>query len=144
MSLPFSEYIMRIAQTVAERSTCPRASVGAVITQGGRIIATGYNGAPSGIKHCEDHGCIVYDEHCVTAVHAELNAILQAARSGVSTENATLWVTHLPCLYCTKAIINVGIKNVYYGIAYRPDKLALRFFEDAKVQVIQLVFPERN
>jgi dCMP deaminase len=114
------EYFMAIAKTVSTRSTCLRRNVGAVIVRKKRIITTGYNGAPSGLGHCVDRGCLreelnvpsgERDELC-RAVHAEMNAIIQAAVHGVSTSRATIYVTTSPCLICAKAIINADIDRV--------------------------------
>ncbi len=115
------DYFLEIATVTAKRSTCPRLAVGAVIVNSDfHIISTGYNGAPRGARHCTEHGCAVdKDEHCTRAVHAEANAIVQAACAGVSTKNAYIFVTHAPCLGCTKLIINAGIKEVIYKDSYR-------------------------
>lgn len=106
----FSDMVM----TVANRSTCPRANVGAIIVAENRIISMGYNGAPSGMEHCEDVGCDMENDHCVRAIHAEANAIVFAARNGISTKGTALYVTHFPCKACTKLILNSGITEVYF------------------------------
>jgi dCMP deaminase len=92
--------------------------VGSVIVKNGMIVSTGYNGSPKGHKHCIDYGCIVEDDHCVRSIHSEMNAILQAARHGVSIEGAALYCTHVPCIRCARAIINSGIERVYYESDY--------------------------
>ena len=102
MRKPWDDYFMDMARMVATRATCDRKQVGAVIVRDRRTIASGYNGSVSGDVHCEDHGCKVVDGHCIRTVHAESNAILQCAKFGVSTDGATLYVTHFPCLQCTK------------------------------------------
>jgi len=109
-------YYLEVAKTVAKRSTCPKKSVGAVLVRNGSIISTGYNGAPSGRMHCEDYSmtignaCFPTDEgKCTIAVHAELNAILQAAKNGQATNGSKMYVTHKPCDNCNKAMINSGI-----------------------------------
>jgi dCMP deaminase len=117
------DYCLEIAAVVARRSTCPRLSVGAVIvTPEYQIISTGYNGAPAGADHCCDKGCAMDEAgHCTRAVHAEANAIVQAARHGAATRGCFMFATHQPCLRCTHLIINAGIKLVAYTEAYKDD-----------------------
>jgi len=107
-------YYLRIAQTVALRSTCLRLQVGAVLVRDYRILSTGYNGAPRGLPHCTPETCNPEVEHCLATVHAELNAILCAAYNGVATRGSTLYCTHTPCPACARAIINAGIKKVIF------------------------------
>ena len=136
------EYLMNIASIIALRGTCPRAKVGAVLTREGRIISTGYNGSPSGTAHCIDKGCIL-DERgkCIRTVHAELNCICFAAKHGIRTEGTTLYVTYSPCLECAKAIINAGIKKVFYSKEYTPN--GLRLLIEAQVDTTQYrIIPE--
>ena len=110
---------MEIAQLVAKRSTCVKAHVGAVIVKGGRIIATGYNGAPSGLDHCLDKGCLLDEQgHCQRCVHAEVATISFSARYGVPLEGSTLYITHAPCIHCAKVIVNSGIEAVIYQHPY--------------------------
>jgi len=138
------EYFMEIASVVAKRSTCLRNQVGAVIVRDKRILATGYNGAPKGLPHCLDIGCIREQNNIPSgerhelcrAVHAEQNAILQAAIHGVSTENTTIYCTHQPCILCAKMMINAGIKKVVYANQY-PDTAALEFLKQANVEVVK-------
>jgi dCMP deaminase len=130
-------YFMRIAAQVASRSTCPRRSVGAVIVKDKRILTTGYNGSPSGMPHCTDVGCLMVDGHCVRTLHAEQNAIMQAAHFGVSTRGAEIFITSSPCLTCATMIINAGITRVWYWEGY-PDPLALEFLEGAGVGIERL------
>lgn len=111
------ELLANVAKLVAKRSTCQRASVGAVLARDGRIISMGYNGAPAGIKHCEHDMAI--QEPCLRTVHAEANAIAFAAKNGVSTDGTTMYCTHSPCNDCAKLIINAGIAKVMYWEAYR-------------------------
>lgn len=140
------EYFSEIASVVAKRSTCMRNRVGAVIVRDKRIISTGYNGAPSNMKHCLDLGCIREQQNIESgtrhekcrAVHAEQNAIIQAALHGVVTEGATLYCTHQPCILCAKMIINAKIKRVVYVTPY-PDNDAIDFFKDAGVEVVQML-----
>ncbi len=125
-------YFMQIAFVVATRATCPRRSVGAVIVHDKRILATGYNGAPRGLAHCTEVGCYIVAGHCIRALHAEQNAILQAAMNGVSTKGATLYVTCQPCNHCAKMIINAGIQRVVFQGDY-PDEFALELFAEAGI-----------
>ncbi|MBN1134410.1 MAG: cytidine/deoxycytidylate deaminase family protein [Methanosarcinaceae archaeon] len=139
------EYFIEIASVVAKRSTCIRNRVGAVIVRDKRIISTGYNGAPSNMQHCLDIGCIRQQQNIESgtrhekcrAVHAEQNAIIQAALHGVVTEGATLYCTHQPCILCAKMIINAKIKRVVYVTPY-PDNDAIDFFKDSGVEVVQM------
>lgn len=116
-------YFLQIAATVSERSTCLRRSVGAVLVRDRRILATGYNGSPEGLPHCTDVGCLIVDGHCVRTLHAEQNALLQAATHGVSTEGATIYVTSEPCLQCTKMLLNARVRRIVYRDPYE-DPLA--------------------
>ncbi len=117
----FDDYFMSIAHIVATRSTCDRLRAGAVLIKDKRIIATGYNGAPSGLPHCDgEEGHKMEEGHCIRTLHAEENTILQLASSGgTSSQGATLYTTHNPCYHCTKKIITAGIKKVICGTTYR-------------------------
>lgn len=130
---------MNIAATVATRSTCDRAAVGAVLVRDKRILTTGFNGSPAGLPHCDDAGHLMVDGHCVRTTHAEANAIIQAALHGISTRGAICYVTHFPCLGCTKMLINAGIQAIIYADAYRVDTNARAFFEAAGVETRQVV-----
>jgi dCMP deaminase len=121
----------------AMRSTCCRLHVGAIIAFDDRPIASGYNGAPSGMEHCNDDNCTSQPQ-CDRTVHAEMNAILFAAKYGVPIEGATLYTTHQPCLNCAKAIINSGIDRVVYEFPYRKRE-GLDLLEKARVEVVQLI-----
>lgn len=109
---------MKIAEIVATRSTCDRRSVGAVLAKEKVILSTGYNGAPRGMAHCDESGHEIVDGHCVRTVHAEANAIVQAARNGVAVEGATMYLTHSPCYDCFKMMVNAGINGVCYSDFY--------------------------
>ena len=135
---PWDTYFMRIAEDVATRSTCDRAFVGAVLVREKHIISTGYNGSPAGLEHCDDVGHLMVEGHCVRTVHAEVNAIIQAAVFGLATKDAVCYVTHFPCLNCTKMLINAKISKLYYKNAYRVDPIALQFFETAAVEIQQV------
>ncbi|TAK10323.1 dCMP deaminase family protein [bacterium] len=126
--LSWHQYFMTITRQVAERSTCKRAKVGAVIVRDKNILATGYNGAPAGMPHCIDVGCLIYqsktpngdtEENCFRTIHAEMNAIAQAAKNGASIKDASIYITHTPCIHCLKVLVNTGIKNIYYEIPYK-------------------------
>lgn len=138
MSRPtWDSYFMKIAEDVAVRSTCDRAKVGAVLVKDKHIISTGYNGSPAGLEHCDDVGHLMVDGHCVRTVHAEVNAIIQAAVFGLATKDAVCYVTHFPCLNCTKMLINARISKLIYLNAYRVDPIALEFLETAGVVMEQ-------
>lgn len=132
------EYFMQLARTVATRSTCPKASVGALLVKDGSIISTGYNGSPVGEPHCDEAGHNESaDGHCQRAVHAEMNAILQAAKHGNSTKDSTLYITHFPCNHCLKAVRNAGITHIVYDKPYKTDEnfISLRHFTIYQVSV---------
>jgi dCMP deaminase len=138
----WDEYFIEVAVLVSKRATCLRRSVGAVLVKDKRILATGYNGAPSGITHCETAGCLrekldipsgERHELC-RGLHGEQNALLQAALYGVNTKDSTLYITSSPCIICAKMIINAGIKEIVIKGHY-PDRMALDFLKEAKVRV---------
>jgi dCMP deaminase len=114
---------MNIAQVVATRSTCPRKYVGAVIVRNRTILSTGYNGSIRGMPHCSDVGHMMEDNHCVATIHAEANAIIQAARNGVMIEGADVYVTASPCWNCFKQIANAGVRRIVYGEFYRDARI---------------------
>jgi dCMP deaminase len=122
MRATWNEYFMGIAHQAATRSTCQRKHVGAVIVRDRTVLSTGYNGSIRGLPHCEDSGCVMEDGHCITTVHAEANAILQAAKNGVSVDGAELYTTASPCWNCFKLIANAGIRTIYYGEFYRDER----------------------
>ena len=140
----WEKYFMDIAFLVAKRSTCLRRSVGAVLVKNKRILATGYNGAPSGIRHCSETGCLrerlnvpsgEKHELC-RGIHAEQNSIIQAAFHGVSIKGATLFCTNLPCSICAKMIINAGITRIYFHDGYA-DAMSEEMLKEAGVEVIR-------
>lgn len=135
--LTWNDYFMNIAHEVAKRSTCERAQVGAVIVRDRRILTTGYNGSPRGLPHCTEVGCLMENGHCIRTLHAEQNAIIQAALHGVSTEGATIYVTHQPCFNCAKTIINAGISEIVYDKEYQDDR-SLDFLHQAGVKITGL------
>lgn len=138
----WDQYFMKAAFLVKERSTCLRRQVGAVLVKEKQILATGYNGAPMGISHCDEKGCLrakldvpsgQRHEIC-RGLHAEQNVLLQAARHGVSSQGGILYITHTPCSICAKMIINAGIEEVVFVDAY-PDENALDFLKESKVKL---------
>ena len=116
---------MQIATDVATRATCPRKHVGAVIVRDKTILSTGYNGSIRGMPHCDDPdvGCMMEDDHCVATIHAEQNAILQAAKNGTAIDGSEIYVTASPCWPCFKAIANVGMKRIVFAEFYRDDRI---------------------
>ena len=142
----WDEYFMEMAVLTAKRSTCLRRQVGAVIVKDKHIVATGYNGAPRGLAHCEDKGGCLRQQMGVPsgerhelcrALHAEQNAIIQAAVQGNSIEGASIYVTNQPCVICAKMIINSGIKKIYIKDSY-PDPMAEELINEAGIEVIML------
>ena len=138
-------YFMDITRLVAKRSTCVRRAVGAIIVKNKRILSTGYNGAPSGIRHCMEAGCLREKMNVTSGerhelcrgIHAEQNAIIQAAYHGVSIKDATLYCTNLPCIICAKMIINAGIKKIYYDSGYA-DALSQDMLAESGIDLIKL------
>lgn len=132
---PKRDVYLRIAEITSLRGTCPRAQVGAVLVMDGRLISTGYNGAPSHMAHCTDVGCQIENGHCIRAVHAEANAIAFAARKGIATEGATLFCTHEPCSTCAKLLINAGIVAVHYMTSYSHTHHGIALLSEAGIKV---------
>jgi dCMP deaminase len=145
---PWDAYFMEIAGIVAKRSTCLRRKVGALVVKDTRILSTGYNGAPSGLAHCEDVGCVRQAMNVASGerhelcrgLHAEQNAIIQAAYHGVSIKDAALYSTHLPCSICVKMIINAGILRILYLEGY-PDDLAGNLVSESGIIIEQVARP---
>ena len=147
----WNQYFMEIASLVAKRSTCRRRAVGAVIVKDKRILSTGYNGAPTGVSHCIDIGCLREElgiasgerhELC-RGIHAEQNAIIQAAYHGVCIKGASLFCTNLPCAICAKMIINAGIETIYYLDGYA-DEMSQQFFKEANINVVQMTCDQQG
>jgi dCMP deaminase len=133
----WDSYFLEIARVVSTRGTCNRKRVGAVIVRDRRILATGYNGSVRGLPHCDDVGHEMEESHCVRVVHAECNAIAQAARNGVAIFGSTIYVTASPCYPCFKLIANAGITEIHFAEFYRDD----RIFDAARDARIVLVMP---
>lgn len=137
-------YFLQMAQVVAGRSTCLRRQVGAVIVKDKQILSTGYNGSPSGLKHCAEAGCLRQtlgvpsgERHEICrAVHAEQNALIQSAKHGAAINGADIYTTVQPCVLCTKMLINAGIRRVVFEVAY-PDALAMEIANEAGLELIE-------
>lgn len=144
-------YFMEITMLVARRSTCLRRAVGATVVNNRRILATGYNGAPSGIAHCVEKGCLRETMNIASGqrhelcrgIHAEQNAIIQAAYHGVSIRGSSLYCTNLPCSICTKMLINAGISEICYKEGYA-DELSLALLDEAGIHLRQIVITVRD
>ncbi len=141
----WDEYFMKITEVVSERATCVKRSVGAIIVKENRILSSGYNGAPKGMAHCGEAGCIRKEmgvasgqrhELC-RGLHAEQNAIIQAAWHGVRIEGGTMYCTYQPCVICVKMMLNAGIKRLVYSGSY-PDELAMKMIGESKLDVTRL------
>lgn len=141
----WDEYFQTITRDVADRSTCIRRHVGAIIVKDKRILATGYNGAPSGLAHCLTTGCLREElgipsgqkhELCRGA-HAEQNAVIQAARYGVSIDGATVYCTNQPCIVCAKILINAGVEKIIYENSY-PDELSEQMIKEAGIELVHM------
>ena len=146
----WDRYFLKICRVVAERSTCTRARVGAVIVRDRTILTTGYNGSPSGHPHCTDVGCLVLtsrnaegvdEENCIRTIHAEINAIAQAAKNGVSIDGADVYITHSPCMHCLKVLLNTGLKRICFEKSYKLDRVAW-LLEHSSVEMVQVEMPE--
>ncbi len=131
----WDEYFMNIGRVVASRATCDRKFVGAVIVRDKTILSTGYNGSIRSLPHCDEVGHMMENDHCVATIHAEANAIIQAAKNGVCIDGSTIYTTASPCWPCFKLIANAGIKRICFGEFYRDQ----RIFEFAKKLKIELV-----
>ena len=142
--ISWDEYFMAQSHLLSLRSTCSRLSVGATIVKDKRIVSGGYNGSIKGDEHCIDVGCKVVEGHCVRTIHAEINAILQCSKFGVGTEGATIYVTHFPCLNCTKSIIQAGIKEIWYANDYRNNEYARELLEKSGVVVRKIDYDVNN
>ena len=138
MRKSWDTYFMQITEIVASRSTCDRAFVGCVlVNKDHSIVSTGYNGSVAGNPHCDDVGHTMRDGHCIATIHAEMNALLYCAKEGIPTKDTICYVTHFPCLNCTKALIQAGIREVVYKNAYRVDDYAVSLFEKNNITLRQ-------
>jgi dCMP deaminase len=138
----WDEYFMNIARMVATRATCDRKHVGAVLVRDRTLLSTGYNGSIRGLGHCSEEGHMMEDGHCVRTVHAEANAIIQAAKNGVGIDGSTIYTTASPCWPCFKLVANSGVKRIVFGEFYRDE----RIFEHARrlgIELTELTVPAR-
>lgn len=139
MRKSWNQYFIELAENVATRGTCDRAYVGCVLVNSeNRIVSTGYNGSIKGNPHCDEVGHTMRDGHCIATIHAEMNALLYCAKEGISVKDCKAYVTHFPCLNCTKALIQAGISQIYYRNAYRIDEYAIELLEKNNIQHTQL------
>ena len=139
----WDEYFLKLAMLASERATCPRMHCGCVLVKNKEVIATGYNGSIPGDEHCEDVGCLVVDNHCIRTVHAEMNALIQAAKHGHAVEGASAYITNMPCTTCAKALIIAGIKRVVVFSDFH-DTLATEFFTKAGVKMDRHAVPAKD
>ena len=135
------EYFMNIAVQVSERGTCDRKRVGCILVKDKRILATGYNGSIVGSTHCDDEGHLMEDGHCIRTVHAEINALAQCAKYGVSCDGSIAYCNTYPCWDCFKAMINAGVKQIYYKDSYaaKSKDRVLNFSKELNIPVIKIV-----
>ena len=133
----WDEYFMNIARVVSTRATCDRKHVGAVLVRDKTILSTGYNGSIRGLPHCSEEGHLMEDGHCVRTIHAEANAVIQAARNGVRIDGATIYVTASPCWGCFKMIANAGCTRIVFGEFYRDDRI-FRFATQLGIELAPL------
>ncbi|WP_020008491.1 ComE operon protein 2 [Salinicoccus albus] len=140
MRIGWNEYFLAQSHLLSLRSTCERLKVGATIVKDNRVIAGGYNGSVSGEDHCIDVGCLLEDSHCIRTIHAEINALLQCSKFGVSTEGASVYVTHFPCVHCTKSLVQAGIKNIFYAKGYKNHEYALNLLDKTGVNYERIDF----
>jgi dCMP deaminase len=138
----WDEYFMNIAIQAATRSTCDRKHVGAVIVRDKTILSTGYNGSIRGLPHCDDVGHMMDNSHCVATVHAEANAIIQAAKHGTMINGADIYVTASPCWDCFKLIANSGIKRIFYHEFYRDERI-IKIARQAGIELAQVAFGKK-
>lgn len=136
----WDEYFLKLAMLASERATCPRLHCGCILVRDKRVVSTGYNGSIPGDEHCDEAGCLLVDNHCVRTVHAEMNALIQAARRGQAVEGATAYVTNMPCTTCAKSLITAGVTRVVVFSDYH-DTLATQFFTKAGVRIDKHAMP---
>ncbi|WP_419154717.1 deaminase [Weissella bombi] len=141
--ITWDKYFMLQAIMLAARSTCTRLHVGAVVVKDGRIIASGYNGSVSGTPHCTEVGDLIVDGHCIRAVHAEQNALMQLAKMGISADGAQVFVTDFPCVHCTKLLLQAGVTKINYLRNYHNDDFVSELLH-AKNVVIEQVKVDRT
>lgn len=136
--ISWEHYFTDITKKVSVRATCDRLKVGSVIVKENDIIATGYNGSPTNEVHCIEDGCLMKDGSCIRTIHAEINAIMQCVKHGISLSGATIYVTHYPCYNCAKHIVQVGIKDIVYLEDYRNDPETEELFNRQGVKITKV------
>lgn len=136
----WDEYFMKIAYEVSSRSTCDRKFVGAVIVRDKTILSTGYNGSIRGMPHCDEAGHDMVDGHCIATIHAETNAVLQAAKNGVAIDCGTVYTTASPCWNCFKMLANAGVKRICFGEFYREERI-FRVAEKLGIELVEVKLP---
>lgn len=139
--ISWDRYFMNVARVVSSRATCPRKYVGAVIVRDRVILSTGYNGSIRGMPHCSEVGHMMDEGHCVATIHAEMNAIIQAARNGVALEGSAIYITASPCWSCFKALANAGILRICYGEFYR-DERSFQVAEQLGIEMVHVPLDE--
>ena len=139
--ISWDRYFMNVARVVSSRATCQRKFVGAVIVRDRVILSTGYNGSIRGMPHCSESGHMMEDGHCVATIHAEMNAIIQAARNGVALEGSAIYITASPCWSCFKALANAGIQRICYGEFYR-DERSFQVAEQLGIEMVHVPLDE--
>ena len=138
----WDEYFLKQAMLASERATCPRMHCGCVLVKDRFVLATGYNGSIPGHPHCEDVGCLIVDNHCIRTNHAEINALVQAARHGINVTGCTAYITNMSCTTCAKALIASGIVRVVVFSDFH-DTLAVTFYTQSNVEIVKLPIPEK-
>lgn len=139
----WDEYFLKLAMLASERATCPRMHCGCVLVKNRFVVATGYNGSLPGQQHCYDEGCILENGHCVRTLHAEMNALLQALKHGVSTVGATAYITTVSCTNCAKALVGAGIERVVVFSDFH-DTRAEQIFIDSKIEFVRQTKPSNE
>ncbi|CAK1225251.1 deoxycytidylate deaminase [Fructobacillus evanidus] len=142
--ISWDQYFIAQAAILSTRSTCTRRHVGAILVKDHRIIASGYNGAVSGTPHCTEVGDYIVDGHCIRAVHAEQNALMQAASMGIAVEGSEVYVTDVPCVQCTKLLLQAGITKINFMRDYRNDDFAESLLEEKNVALVQVPFEKQT
>lgn len=134
----WDNYFVKLAQHVSSRSTCTRKQVGAVIVRDKIILSTGYNGSIRNTEHCSEVGCLLENGHCIRTIHAEANALVQAAKNGININGSTIYTTASPCFYCFKLLANAGIARIFYSELYGTDKKFLSYAKSLEIELCEL------
>jgi dCMP deaminase len=135
----WESYFLQIAEVVSDRGTCDRRKVGVVLVKDNRIVATGYNGSIVGEAHCDEVGHLMEDGHCIRTVHAEMNAVAQAAKYGISLDGSVAFITDFPCWNCFKVLVNAGVTSIYYAKNYRVSKHVVEAAARKGISICQVV-----